>query len=70
MFGKENKSEIAEIKLRELLENGKLPQNEIMEIMKEENISKRTIDEVKKKIGIKSLKISDKWYWELPQSED
>ncbi len=67
---KENKSEIAEIKLRELLANGKLPQNEIMEIMKEENISKRTIDEVKKKIGIKSLKISDKWYWELPQSED
>lgn len=64
---KENKSEAAEMKLRELLANGKLTQNEIMQSMKDENISKRTVDEVKKKIGIKSLKISDKWYWELPK---
>ncbi|MEG2514875.1 MAG: AAA family ATPase, partial [Bacteroidaceae bacterium] len=64
---KENKSEVAESLLRELLKNEKLSQNEIMQSMKYENISKRTVDEVKKKIGIKSLKISDKWYWELPK---
>ena len=66
---KDNKSQLAEQLLNELLADGKRPQSEIMSIAKERGISKRILDEVKKNMYIKSLKIGSKWYWELIKSD-
>ncbi len=62
---KDNKTQQAENLLNEMLEDGKKPQSEIMNRAKAEGISKRTLDEVKKNMYIKSLKENNKWYWEL-----
>ncbi len=66
---RDNKSQLAENLLHELLAEGKRPQSEIMAIAKEKGISKRTLDEVKKNMYIKSVKENNKWYWELMKSD-
>lgn len=66
---KDNKSQLAENLLNEMLADGKRPQSEIMTKAKEQGISKRILDEVKKNMYIKSIKESNKWYWELIKDE-
>lgn len=66
---KDNKSQLAEQLLNEMLSDGRKPQAEIMTKAKEQGISKRTLDEVKKNMYIKSVKDNNKWYWELMQDE-
>ena len=66
---KDNKSQLAEQLLNEMLAEGKRPQSEIMTKAKEQGISKRTLDEVKKNMYIKSVKENNKWYWELMKDE-
>ena len=63
---KANKQEQAKELLRELSEDNKMmPSSEIIEIAKEEGISKRTMENAKKELGIKAKKMGDTWYWVL-----
>lgn len=66
---KDNKSELAQQLLNEMLADRKRPQNEIMARAKEIGISKRTLDEVKKNMYIKSTKECNKWFWELMKND-
>lgn len=63
---KANKMEQAKELLKELAgENSMMPSSEIIEIAKEEDISKRTLENAKKELGIKAKKNGDTWYWVL-----
>jgi hypothetical protein len=44
-----------------------LPSNEIIELAKQENISKRTLENAKKELGIRAKKINSVWYWVLTE---
>ena len=63
---KANKMEQAKKILRELAETQNAVQsNEVFELAEEHGISKRTMENAKKELGIKAKKISNAWYWEL-----
>jgi hypothetical protein len=63
---KGNKKEQAKQLLHELAEAADTMQsNEIIDMAKEIGISKRTMENVKKDLGIKARKINNTWYWEL-----
>ena len=63
---KANKMEQAKKILRELAETQNAVQsNEVFELAEEHGISKRTMDNAKKELGIKAKKINNAWYWEL-----
>ena len=65
---KTNKMEQAKELLRELAEaKNMLPSNEIIELAKQENISKRTLENAKKELGIRAKKINSIWYWVLTE---
>ena len=52
--------------LRELVETSNVVQsNEIFEMADEQGISKRTLENAKKELGIRAKKINNSWYWEL-----
>ena len=52
--------------LRELAETQNAVQsNEVFELAEEHGISKRTMENAKKELGIKAKKINNAWYWEL-----
>lgn len=48
-----------------LLQNGPVKATEVIELSKEKGYSKRTLDKVKKQMGIKSFKRENQWYWQL-----
>lgn len=57
---------------RELLltlakENTSLPSKEILELAKEQDISKRTLEIVKEEMGIKAKRSNNIWYWILKE---
>ena len=63
---KANKLEQAKQMLRELAETTNMVQsNEIFEMADEQGISKRTMENAKKELGIRAKKINNSWYWEL-----
>ena len=63
---KANKLEQAKQMLRELAETTNMVQsNEIFEMADEQGISKRTLENAKKELGIRAKKINNSWYWEL-----
>lgn len=63
---KANKMEQAKKILRELAETQNTVQsNEVFELAEEHGISKRTMENAKKELGIKAKKINNAWYWEL-----
>lgn len=63
---KANKLERAKALLIDLAETSNMMQSEeIMEIAKEEDISKRTMETAKKELGIRATKINNAWYWVL-----
>lgn len=65
---KTNKTEQAKELLRELAEEKRmLPSNEIIELARQENISKRTLENAKKELGIRAKKINSIWYWVLTE---
>ncbi len=68
-YSKENKSQMAETLLLEQLEEGKKAQSELIQLAQNQGISKRVMDEAKKKLNIRSVKHHGKWYWMLPQKE-
>lgn len=52
--------------LRELAETSNAVQsNEIFDMADEQGISKRTLENAKKKLGIRAKKVNNSWYWEL-----
>ena len=63
---KANKLEQAKRMLRELAETSNAIQsNEIFDMSEEQGISKRTLENAKKELGIRARKINNSWYWEL-----
>lgn len=63
---KANKLEQAKQMLREIAETSNAVQsNEIFEMADEQGISKRTLENAKKELGIRAKKINNSWYWEL-----
>ena len=63
---KVNKIEQAKKMLRELAETSTTVQSsEIFEMAEELNISKRTLENAKKELGIKARRISNSWYRDL-----
>ena len=63
---KANKVEQAKRLLRELAEtNNAMQSNEIFNLADEQGISKRTLENAKKELGIRAKRINNTWYWEL-----
>jgi putative DNA primase/helicase len=62
--------ERAKTLLRDLLAGGPVPQTEIEEMAKAEDIRKRTLNRAKKELCIKSAKQPDgRWMWELSEGD-
>lgn len=63
---KANKLEQAKQMLRELSETSNAVQSkEVFDMAEEQGISKRTLENAKKELGIRAKKINNSWYWEL-----
>jgi hypothetical protein len=63
---KANKMEQAKRMLRELAETTNAVQSsEVFGMADEQGISKRTMENAKKELGIRAKKINNSWYWEL-----
>ena len=63
---KANKMEQAKRLLRELaLTSDAIQSNEIFDMADEQGISKRTVENAKRELGIRARKINNSWYWEL-----
>ena len=63
---KANKMEQAKRLLRELaLTSDAVQSNEIFDMADEQGISKRTLENAKRELGIRAKKINSFWYWEL-----
>lgn len=63
---KANKLEQAKRLLRELAEINKAMQsNEIFNLAEKQSISRRTLENAKKELGIRAKRINNSWYWEL-----
>ncbi|MCM1233773.1 MAG: AAA family ATPase [Ruminococcus flavefaciens] len=63
---KANKMEQAKQMLRELsLTSSAVKSNEVFDMADEQGISKRTLENAKRELGIRAKKINNSWYWEL-----
>ena len=63
---KANKLEQAKRLLREVAEtNNAMQSNEIFNFAEERSISRRTLENAKKEMGIRAKRINNSWYWEL-----
>ena len=63
---KVNKLEQAKKMLRELAKtSASVQSSEIFDKAEELNISKRTLENAKKELGIKARRIGNSWYWDL-----
>ena len=63
---KANKMEQAKRLIRELAEtNNVIQSNEIFNLADEQGISKRTLENAKKELGVRAKRINNTWYWEL-----
>ena len=63
---KANKLEQAKRLLRKLAEtNNAMQSNEIFNLAEEQNISRRTLENAKKELGVRAKRITNSWYWEL-----
>ena len=68
---KVNKQDRATALLKEMAENHRMiPSKEIEEAAREENISKRTLENAKHELGIKAKKMNDVWYWVLREDSE
>ena len=67
---KVNKLEQAKKMLRELAETSTSVQSsEIFDMAEDLNISKRTLENAKKELGIKARRIGNSWYWDLDKAK-
>lgn len=63
---REKKSDLAEKLILDCLSDGRYPQQALMDKAKRMDISKRIIDEVKKRLNVRSVKDGNQWFWQLP----
>ena len=67
---KVNKFEQAKRLLRELAESSNMvSSSEVLELAKEEGISKRTMESAKRELNISAKKINNTWYWDFRNAE-
>ena len=65
-----NKLETAKQFLRELAKNSNMMSSkEIFDKAEEQGISKRTLENAKKELGVWAKKINNSWYWELDKAK-
>lgn len=62
---REKKSDLAENLIREKLADGEYPQKVLLNKAQALGISKRSLDEAKRILGVKSVKKGNQWYWLL-----
>jgi hypothetical protein len=68
---KANKLEQARNLLREFADKTNIvPSSEVFEVADEHSISKRTLENAKKELGIKAKKINNSWYWDLSKIQE
>ena len=60
---RKTKREMAKEVLLEMLTNGPKTQRDVMDAMDELNISKRTVDDAKRELGVESMRVKDAWIW-------
>ena len=66
---RETKSDQVEASLLEyFMDSEEIPCQQIYDFYGGNGISKRTVDGAKKKLGIRSVKRGDAWYWVRPDS--
>lgn len=63
-YPQERKSDMAENLIRDCLSGGKMLQKSIMAKAQERGISKRVLDEAKRKLRVRSTKEGGQWYWQ------
>lgn len=62
-----NKMESAMMELEAMLTGKEIPQKEIIAYFASKGISQRTVENAKKKLGVKSRRAGDAWYWSLKE---
>ena len=65
-----NKHELAAILLKKVLADGPVESNKIKEMMSHYRIGDKTMNEVKKDMGIKPFRKMRVWYWALPEERE
>lgn len=63
---REKKSDMAEKLILDCLSDGRYPQQALMDKAKHMGISKRVVDEAKKRLNVQSVKYGSQWFWQLP----
>ncbi len=63
----ETKADIAERLLFTLLSEKEMPGSQVLQFLAEAGISERTVNTVKKKLGIVSYRQNNRWFWKLPK---
>ena len=66
----ENKTSLAIRIIQEVLEEGDVSSADIVHKLKLMDVSERTIQSAKKKLGVKSYRQNGAWYWRLPNGND
>ncbi len=63
---RERESDMAEKLILDCLSDGRYPQQALMDKAKHMGISKRVVDEAKKRMNVQSVKCGSQWFWQLP----
>ena len=63
---RESKAALAERLIQECLSKGPYPQQALMDKAGLMSISKRVVDEAKKRLNVQSVKVGNQWFWQLP----
>ena len=64
----EGKADQAERLIMDCLADGRYPQQALMDKAKHLGISKRVVDEAKKRLSVQSVRYGNQWFWQLPDS--
>ncbi len=65
-----NKHELAAILISRLLEDGPAESAEIHKLMSEYRIGEKTMNDVKRALGIRTYRKMRRWYWMIPDGKD
>ena len=65
----ESKTEKAAYLIKKLLSEGDMRSREIYMRMRDEGISRRTAESIKKELGIRSYRKMRQWYWSIKPEE-
>lgn len=60
---RKTKREMAKEVMLEMLTDGPKTQRDVMDAMDALNISKRTVDDAKRELGVESMRVKDAWIW-------